>query len=810
MSPSIILKDQEFPRQRIPNSQKDDAWAAACCDFVIAQGMACRDTTELDKRYSILAGNIPDEYYKKILNPYNATKEEYKRFPATLRNYDLIKGVIRRYVGEYIKAPNLFIVGANNPEVMLARDAKLRQELYEIVQQKIAAKIEQDYQQYIESGGDPNQFNPSEQFDAEAFIKEFNENYVDDISAQGQEIFNVIKDITNDELFYARAYFDYVTFGECYTYGDVVGNKLIKRNIMVADAFPIITDEQFREDDDMFACRRKMTYQQIIDEFDEYLDDKQLEFLNKYYATSSVSNPGFSYSIYESYFPDVCNKFDDKDREFFRNKNAIERDNSTGLYDVWHAVWRGEVRRAVVSFVNETGMLDQRIEEDGYKLNKAAGDIKIDYIYEPQVYESVRIGGRYDAIYPYKARAIAYNRGGKLPYNGVSELLPGFGRFSIIDIISPYQVFYNIVAYHREMVIAKNKLNVLMIAKSLLGKNPEDTLYKMIADGVLYVDDTDDHGMLRMQQVRYLSSSIGEYLRDLSTLLQEIEMSAKNAVDMTAQRYGEIANYAGKATTQEAVIRGAMGSVVIEFVMNILREKDYARDMDYSKLAWIDGLDTSYRGEHAQLKYISLDVDKHVYADYIIRAKNSAIEREKLESIKQFAFSAAQNGDMMMSIAAIEGDNISSITKLIKEFNAKKEAQEENLRQMDQETARMKQEFELQKIAAKGEEDRKTKELEGYIDSQIELIRADANMVSYQNGIDESVKNEGIDRLNDYRSDVEKQKIQLDRDKTMIDAYNKKRDREVKEKDIASKVQIARMNKNKYDFTGKKPNNKTK
>ena len=122
----------------------------------------------------------------------------------------------------------------------------------------------------------------------------------------------------------------------------------------------------------------------------------------------------------------------------------------------------------------------------------------------------------------------------------------------------------------------------------------------------------------------------------------------------------------------------------------------------------------------------------------------------------------------------------------------------------------MKQEFELQKIAAKGEEDRKTKELEGYIDSQIELIRADANMVSYQNGIDESVKNEGIDRLNDYRSDVEKQKIQLDRDKTMIDAYNKKKDREVKEKDIESKVKIAKMNKNKYDFTSRKPNNKTK
>lgn len=60
-----------------------------------------------------------------------------------MRNYDMVGGVVRRYVGEYIQNPHDFIVGANNPEVVLARDAKLRQELMTIVQQKIAERIKQ-------------------------------------------------------------------------------------------------------------------------------------------------------------------------------------------------------------------------------------------------------------------------------------------------------------------------------------------------------------------------------------------------------------------------------------------------------------------------------------------------------------------------------------------------------------------------------------------------------------------------------------------------------------------------------------------
>lgn len=341
-----------------------------------------------------------------------------------------------------------------------------------------------------------------------------------------------------------------------------------------------------------------------------------------------------------------------------------------------------------------------------------------------------------------------------------------------------------------------------MIAKSLLGKVPEDTIHKMIADGVLYFDDQDDQGMLRAQQVRMLQASNSEYITQLGNLLVEIEQAAKNQVDMTPQRYGEIANSAGKGTTEEAITRGSMGSVIIEFIMDYMRERDYARDMDYSKLAWIDGLDTSYRDVDTNLKYISLDVDKHNYADYLIKAKSSVREKEKLDQYRQLAFSAAQNGDMQMAAAAINGDNVAVISKLIKKYKQEQDAHEMQIKQMEQQTLQMAQDWEVKKILIEGQEQRKLETLKGVIEAEIQLIKADANMISFENGIGEDAKMAGMQRLDASRNAVQREKIQLDKEKSVLDAYGKFEDRKLKNKDIDTKLAIAKENKNRFNFKG--------
>lgn len=802
------LSNYDFPRQKIPASKKDKIWAAQCCDYVISQGLACKDEKRISTLYNVMAGKIPDEFYKKILNPYNATNEKFKRFPATMRNYDIIKGIIRRYVGEYLKNPHIFIVGANNPDVMLARDQKLKAELTVLVQNAVAKQITQAYQQFIQEGGDPKEFNPQNSIDVEKFIKDFNDNYVDDISAQGQELLNVIRDITEDELFYEQVYFNWVAYGEAYTYGDVDKENIIKEVVKVIDAYPVPTDNFFTEDDEMFARRMKLTYSEIMDRYDKYFDDKDREFLEKYYAKQGY--PGaidLTYGEYYNYYGDICDKYNNKeDRDLFKNNpnDVLERESNNGLYDVWHVVWRSYSRVAIVTYVNEIGIITTRQEVDGYKFNKEAGDIDIEWIYVPQVYESVRIGGRHDAIYPYGARAIAYNRNGKLPYNGINEVFPGYGKFSIVQEVLPYQIFYNIVAYAREMAIARNKLSILLLPMSLLGKNAEEKLYKALAEGTLYLDDSNDAGMLRTQNIRMLNADIGDYIKQLTDLMIETEQAAKNQVDMTPQRYGEIATSAGKGTTEEAIARGSMGSVIIEYMVDMLRERDYARDLDMSKLAWIDGLNTSYRDENGERKYISLNINEHIYADYLIKAKNSSKEREKLEQLKQFAFNASQNGDLKSALAAIKGDNVAEITKLMNKFSEEMQAHEQQLKQMDIELEQMKEQHDLDVIAAKGEQDRLTVELEGQIKENIELIRADANMISYNAEVGQTQQQAGIDRLNEARMENDRERLRLDKEQQRIDTLLKIRDQNLKDKQIDTQYRIALANKNKYDKGSKK------
>lgn len=799
-----------FPSQRVSYAERQDAsWYANCCDGVIALAQSIRDSEEdadVDEKFDILHGNIPQDYYSKALNPYNAKNEKYRRFPATMRNYDLMGGVIRRYVSEYLKNPHDFIVGANNPEVVLAKNAKLTEELMGLAEQAIAAKIEQAYQEFVQSGQEPQNFNPAEQIDVEAFIEKFNEDYIDDISVQGQQLLNVIRDLTDDLALYVRAYFEFVSFGRCFTYTEISGTKLIKRVVSVRDAYPVPNDNTLVEDYDMFAERRKLSYQQIIDEFGDYFDDEQMAFLETYYARDTINGGSeralLNFDRYNSFFRDVCNKFSSEERRNFIDDLPMARDLNGNLYDVWHVVWRGEAKRGILK-TQVNGFITETIVDEDYEFNPDNGDVDIEWVWEPQVYESVRIGTRYSAIYPYKYRPIAYNRNGKLPYNGLMELIPGYGRFSIIDIMLPYQVFGNIVAYHREMAIAKNKLNVLLIARSLLGKAPEDTIYKMAADGVLYVDDSDDAGMLRTGQTRMLNADTRDYITQLTNLINANEQKAMYQVDMTPQRYGEIANSAGKGTTEEAITRGSMGSVIIEFMFDLMREHDYNRDIDYSKLAWIDGLNTSYRDNNNQLKYMSLDINSHILADYVIKCQISTREKEKLEQYRELAFSAAQNGDIRSAAAAIEGDNSAEIKRAMDKLSELNEQHEEQMKQLDAQNAQMLQQYELDKIAAKGEEDRKTIELQKYLDSEIEMIKANANIMSFDNGLSDATKAAAEQRMEDASNNLEQQKINLQREEIATNAALKNKEINAKIYDSDNKLKIAKANKNKYDVKAK-------
>ena len=795
-----------FPQQRVSGAVKKTAdWYANAIDYVIDAGLSFNDRKDTELKLSILRGDLPTEFYKKTLNPYNSANEKYQRFPATLRNLDIMSDVIRRYVSEYFKGVHEFVVGANNPDIVINKNAKLKEKIGELAQQAFQQEFERQYQAMIQQaqqqGQDPNTINPQQAMpDVDKFIADFNEKYIDDESKQGQDILDYVRAMTKDNIIYLSAFFNFVSLGECYSYSDVRGNQLFKEHVPVLEAFPIPNDKFFVEDHDMFARRMLMSYQQILDMFDDMLTDKDKKFLELYYGRAS-SNNGITQLNYTQMFetyPDICDKFTKREREIFKKEPITIHAENNNLFEVWHVVWRGEAKRGILTYINELGLQTTRVVEEDYKFNPEAGDINIEWVYEPQVYEGYRIGGRYNSIYPIKARPVAFNRNGKLPYNGIMEVLPMMGKFSIIKLITPYQVMRNIFAYHREMVIAKNKMLILLLPESLIASNSEDKIYKMAADGVLLIDDSEDTNSLKMQQIRLLNANMGDYITQLTNLMEATKLEAREMVDMNMQRYGDIAQSAGAATTQEAISRSSMGMVILVQMFDEFRKADYNRDLDYCKLAYAEGLDTSYWDELGKRRFISLDVNSFVNSDYSTTVRNDSKELDKIQQLRQWAFSAAQNGDLDMALAAISGDNVSQIKATVQKFMDIKRQHEEQMKQMEQMMKQEELQSKLQEIAAKGEQDRLTEELKYAYEMQLKYMDVDMSLLA-SNASDESARNRLAAITEDNKRNLEQQRIQLDREKLMADTYSKAADREVKRHQIDTQLKIAKTNKNKYD-----------
>lgn len=797
----------QFPKQRVDGSTKRKAeWYCNCIDYIIDAGLSFNDRTETETELNILRGNIPDSFYKKTLNPYNSNNEKYQRFPATMRNLDIMSDIIRRYVSEYFKGVHEFVVGANNPDIILNKNAKLKEKIGELAQQAFQQEFQKQYQdaqqQAIQQGQDPNSVNPQNSMpDPEQFIKDFNEKYIDDESRQGQDMLDYIRAITKDNIIYLTSFFNFVSLGECYSYCDIRGSKIIKEAVPVLEAYPIPNGNFFVEDHDMFARKMLLSYQQILDMFDNNLTEEDKKFLETYYSHGSNFHgvTRLSYNQYFETYSDVCSKFTAEERKIFKSEPITVYDGNNNLYEVWHVVWKGQARRGILTYVNEIGMTTTEIVDEDYKLNKEHGDINIEWEYETQVYEGYRIGNRYTAIYPIKARPIAFNREGKLPYNGIMEILPMMGKFSIIKTITPYQIMRNIFAYHREMVIAKNKMLILLLPESLIASDTEDKIYKMAADGVLLVDDSEDANSQKMAQIRLLNANMGQYITEITNLIEATKQEAREMVDMNMQRYGEIAQSAGAATTQEAISRSSMGMVILVQMFDEFRKADYNRDLDYCKLAYIDGLDTSYWDELGKRRFISLDVNSFVNSDYSTTVRNDSKELDKIQQLRQWAFSAAQNGDLDMALAAITGDNVSQIKATVTKFNSIKQQHEEQMKQIEQMIKKEEIENKLKEIAAKGEQDRLTEQLKYQYELQLKYVDVDMSMLGDNGSEDNAARNRLTALSEQNKANIEQQKIQLAREQMMADAYSKAADRQVKREDIKSKEKIARTNKNKYD-----------
>ena len=725
-----------LPQQNLPRSKKDKEWKRACVDALVNSTdfsvSGRRNYIELYKAYR---GDLDEDAYSYMLNPYNTNRDEHKAFPARLRNYNIIKPIIDLFMGEKAKRPFKFMTSVTNDDVYSLKMEEEKRLMDIALQQVVINKMNE---MGIPTGVESNEDQTPER------VKEFMEKeYQDPRAIRGQRIVNeLMKDCDLVEKF-QRLFFNALVAGFTVSYKGAYGNQVIYEDLNPEDIdYAKSPDLIYLEDADWVVANRKMTKAQIYDRFYDDLEEEDIEWLEK----RSISTP----NVLEYLFRDR----EDKRKEI----------GEAELYNVYHVVWKSRVKIGELTYYDEFG-LEQTMEVDEtYKPDKDAGET-VRWIWVNEVWEGWRIEDQiYLGIKPLRnqRRSMDNPSEAKLPYNGRVDIM------SIAELGLNYQILYNILHYRVELSIAKNKDKIALVEINTIPKrggwDPEKFMYYADANGYMFVDSTQTgarNEKVPFNQYQVLDMSLGKYIAEQINIMNAVKEEWEELVGVPRYRKGQVMASDSVGTTERAVFQSSVITEEMFRKFERFLEKELEGLIDMARTAWKNGRRISYIDEEYNLIFDYVDGDEFQETNYGIRVVNSSSESEKVERIREIALALAQNGEQPDMIAAVIGaDNYAMIKEKLTEYVKKREQAQQRAEQAQKELAQIAEDAETQRQQAEHDLKRELKQ----VDKEIAMLKIDAD----RNGIPDIVEGEklALEREKaemDY--DVKKEKNQIEREK---------------------------------------------
>lgn len=695
-------------------------WYKNTCNYYIGLALSNKDTSVLEREMNAFHGIIDKKDYHFILNPYNFNEDRLKNLPGRLRNYDLISPIWRRYMGEYSKGTNNFSAIAVNPDV----ENSFENGLMEMVN----GHLRQMAANSLNAAGIDSGVASKEVPNLADTVKQHKQTLKEARADLAQERLDALKYLVDDESIRLRCYSDWINYSEFYTYRDIQNDDVFKEAVPIEEYYPIDNGKDFVEDHDAGVRITKMTIPEVITYFGDRLTNEEIKYLRD--LANKFNGGSGSTTVTATFIKDLENI-----ESVGVNDSSIDPQmayhfcDDQGFVEVAHVVYKTQVQIKILNYINPLG--EERQVEVGikYKLDEASGDIKLDTAYRVRVYEQYRLGGEHAGIYT-KPEEIAVQRTDinnnnvcKLPYNGRRRLFAGFPPHGIIKTLLPYQIFINILNLSRERAIAKNHGKIMTIPESFVMGDSKLTdnekIYFMLADGKLYLDDSNPNFATAVQALKSVETGDAQYILGLGQLIEETKLAAQEDVDMNRQRFGETLASDGKYTTQQALIRSSLGSVIINDLFNKTFEKDYQADMDYSKVAWLDGKKGYYLNSDRQVAFFDINGVEHAETSYGIFATNNSIEQEKIDQLKDLAFSAAQNGDLLTAAESVNATSSSKLKDIIARYQEMQQTRAENAQKSAQDGAMQVEQVKSQTEQAKLQSAERIAKYQGQIDLRL-------------------------------------------------------------------------------------------
>jgi hypothetical protein len=542
----------------------------------------------------------------------------------------------------------------------------------------------------------------------------------------------------------------------------------------------------------------------------------------------------------------------------------------SNLLRVTTVYWKSQRKVGHLTKITESGEVISSIVDEDYKVsnkpqynttlqvnknkyNLVFGE-HIDWIWINQVWGGVKIGpnrptfwgtnnpGGITPVYlginqnhigPMKFQFKGDNSlyGCKLPVEGSVFSDRNSRSTSLVDLMKPFQIAYNIVNNQIADILVDELGTVIMLDQNSLpkhslgedwGKGNYAKAYVAMKNFQMLPLDTsitNTENALNFNHFQKLDMSQTERLMSRIQLAQYFKQQAFEVIGVTPQRLGqEISRQT--ATGIEQSINASYAQTETYFIQHCDYLMPKVHQMRTDLAQYYHSTNPSTR-----LKYItSLDEQKNFEingTDLLLRelnifANTKANQRAILEQLKQLAISNNTSGASIYDLGNIvKSDSIAEVTHILKKTEQKAEMNR-------QQEMQQQQQMQEQMLQAKSEEERLKREFESAEndkDRQNDIMEAQIRAAGYG-----AMQDLNANQQSDYMDFVEKmqqsdqyqQMMNLDsqkEDNRRLQAMQKAtidRERIAAQRDIANtQLRIAQENKNKYDLAKKnKPDDK--
>lgn len=673
---------------------------------------------EINKLFAAVEGVIDFKEYKAIFGSTNQDSGADTDFmyKSKLQNHNILMGIVKLLLGEFGTRSHEYETVNLNPNDDISRNTALNMVIKEWHKKKVLLEFQKA------TGMAPSEETPMPEL--EKVVNEFNASFNDSTLIKGQEALDFIRYYCDIDFKLTEAYYDYVVSGGCVTYKDVLNSEVVYEHVPRNQLFVINMKEgsPFVEDAEVHIRRRIMSPYSILEMLQEDIEDSQLQ------AFQQEVNNGYS-EYNERYVTTGRNGGMQGGDNYINSK--IPMSAYTNGIEVFHVVYTSFKDVYFLTYIDEFGIQQEKEVTAEYELIEELGDISITKEWYP-----CKIQGYKVMDYFFKCGEVPFDRSdvdskGRLKscYNGIISRTRVGEINSIVKEGLVYQRTINVLKFSMEKLINKNKDKVLVMPYGLVprskGISTSKQAYHMDATSVLWIDESAPNASYASQMIKVVDMSLNGIIQEISNLVIQTKNEYWESIGMNAQRYSDVSQYAGKATTEQAIVRSAIITYDLVSSFDKMIEKDYQGLLDISKAAWINGVKEAYIYSDGSKGIFELNVDDanyHASSNYNVFVKDATTNTRGIEAMRSFAGSMLQNGASASAVSKMyTTSSTAKVSVLLEKMEHAQQMIQEQAAQADQERAVQLQEMqnELQQAAD---------ELKRYeIDSKLEGVKYTAD-----------------------------------------------------------------------------------